>query len=73
MLKTYKYILEWHLVENGKYSIIHVLSPTRTSLDNQKSKKKETIVFLKYTWMHIKYVINQHPCDKSKDYPQVDH
>jgi hypothetical protein len=23
--------------------------------------------------MHIKYVINQHHCDKTKDYPHVDH
>jgi hypothetical protein len=35
MLKTYKYILELCHVENGEYSIIHLLSPTCTSLDNQ--------------------------------------
>jgi len=23
--------------------------------------------------MHIKFVINQHHCDKIKDYPHVDH
>jgi len=23
--------------------------------------------------MHIKYVISQHHCDKTKDYPHVDH
>ncbi len=39
MLRTYKYILELHLVENGEYSIIHLLSPICTNLDNQKSKK----------------------------------
>jgi hypothetical protein len=37
MLKTYKYILKLHHVENGEYSIIHLLSPTCTSLDNLKS------------------------------------
>jgi hypothetical protein len=36
MLRTYKYILELHYVENGEFSIIHLLSPTYTSLDNQK-------------------------------------
>ncbi len=45
MLKTYKYILELHLVENGEYSIIHLLSPTCTNLDIQKSTKKVKIVF----------------------------
>jgi hypothetical protein len=38
MLKTYKYIFKLH-VENGEYSIIHLLSPTCTNLDNLKSKK----------------------------------
>jgi hypothetical protein len=33
-LKIYKYILELHHVENGEYSIIHLLSPTYTSLNN---------------------------------------
>ncbi len=41
MLRTYKYILELHLVENGEYSIIHPLLPTCTSLDSQKSKKSK--------------------------------
>jgi hypothetical protein len=36
MLITHKYILELHHVENGEYSIIHIFSPTCTSLDNQK-------------------------------------
>jgi hypothetical protein len=54
MLKTYKYILELHLVENGEYTIIHLLSPTCTSLDNQKSKKIVIIVLKKNIWMHIK-------------------
>jgi hypothetical protein len=36
MLRTYKYILELHCVENGEFSIIHLLSPTYTSLDNQE-------------------------------------
>jgi len=64
MLRTYKYILELHPIENGKYSIIHLLSPICISLDNQKTKT---------TWMHSKYVINQHHYDKIKDYPHVDH
>jgi len=42
MLKTYKYILELDPVENGEYSIIHLLSPTCTSLDNQKCKRKKS-------------------------------
>jgi hypothetical protein len=45
MLKTYKYILKLHHVENRKYSIIHLLSLTCTSLDNLKSKEKSTIIF----------------------------
>jgi len=40
MLRTYKYILELHPIENGEYSIIHLLSPTCISLDSQKSKTK---------------------------------
>jgi hypothetical protein len=63
-LRTYKYILKLHSVENGEYSIIHLLSPTCTSLDNVKNKQK-------YIWMHIKYVINH--CDKIKDCSHVDH
>ncbi len=45
MLITYKYILDLHHVENGEYSIIHIFSPTCTSLDNQKCRKN-TINFL---------------------------
>jgi hypothetical protein len=45
MLRTYKYILELHHLENGEYSIIHLLSPTCTSLDNQKSKKNTIFIF----------------------------
>jgi hypothetical protein len=44
MLITYKYILELQHVENGEYSIIHIFSPTSTSLDNQKCRKN-TIIF----------------------------
>jgi hypothetical protein len=36
MLRTYKYMLKSYHVENGKYSIIYLLSPTCTSLDNLK-------------------------------------
>jgi hypothetical protein len=34
MWKTYKYILKLQYVENGEYLVIHLLSPTYTSLDN---------------------------------------
>jgi hypothetical protein len=44
MLKTYKYILKLHHVENKEYSIIHLLSPPCTSLDNLKNKEKSTII-----------------------------
>jgi hypothetical protein len=40
MLRTYEYIKKLHHVENEKYSIFHLLSPTCTSLDKLKSKKK---------------------------------
>jgi hypothetical protein len=73
MLKTYKYILKLHHVENEEYSIVHLLSPTCTSLDSLKSKEKNTIIFLKFISMHIKYMINQHHCGKIKYYPHVDH
>jgi len=39
-IETYKHILKVHHVENGEYSIIHLLSFTCTSLDNLKSKIK---------------------------------
>jgi hypothetical protein len=48
MLKTYKYILKLQHVENDEYSIIHLLSPTCTSLDNLKSKKKHSYFFKIY-------------------------
>jgi hypothetical protein len=73
MLRTYEYILKLHHVEIEEYSIVHLLSPTCTSLDNLKSKKKTQFFFLKFIWMHIKYVINQHHCDKIKNHPHVDH
>jgi hypothetical protein len=73
MFRTYKYILKLHHVENGEYLIIHLLSPTCTSFDNLKSREKSIVIFLKSTWMHTKYVINQHHCDKIKYYPHVDH
>jgi hypothetical protein len=72
MIRIYKYILKQICVENGKYSIIHLLSPTCASLDNLKSRKKYNYL-LKNTWMHIRYVNNQHHYDKIKDYPHVDH
>jgi hypothetical protein len=37
----------------------------------KKSKKKYSYL-KKKTWMHIKYVINQHHCDKIKNYPCVE-
>jgi len=40
-MKTLKYSLNLHHVENGKYSIIHLLSPTCTSLDNLKNRKNK--------------------------------
>ncbi len=46
MLKTYKYILKLQHVEDGEYSIIHLLSPTCTSLNNRKSMGKEYNYFL---------------------------
>jgi hypothetical protein len=67
MLKTYKYILRLHRVENGEYSIIHLLSSTCTSLGEKKNG------YLKKNILHIRYVINQHHCDKIKDYPHVNH
>jgi hypothetical protein len=33
MLGTYEYILKLHHVEIEEYSIVHLLSPTSTSLD----------------------------------------
>jgi hypothetical protein len=63
MLRIYKYILKLHHVENGEYLIIHLFSPTCTSLDNYLNIS---------IWMHIKYVINQHHCEIKK-YPHVDH
>jgi len=45
MLKTYNYILKLHHVQKRKYSIIHLLSPTCTSLDNLKSRKKVQLFF----------------------------
>jgi hypothetical protein len=45
MLKTYKYILKLHHVENQEYSIVYLLSPIYTSLDNLKSRIKSTIIF----------------------------
>jgi hypothetical protein len=72
-LRTYKYILKLHHVENGEYLIIHLFSPTCTSLDNQKKIEKKLVILKKFTWMHIRYVINQHHCDKIKDYPLVNH
>jgi flagellar assembly factor FliW len=66
------YILNLHCVENGEYSIIHLLSPTCINLDNQKVK--QYIIILKnFTWMHITYVNNQHHYDKIKDHSYVDH
>jgi hypothetical protein len=47
MLKTYKYILKVQHVENGEYSIIHLLPPTWTRLNNLKSKGKKYNYFLK--------------------------
>jgi hypothetical protein len=44
MLKTYKYILKLHHVENEKYSMVHLLSPTYTSLENLKNRIKSTII-----------------------------
>jgi hypothetical protein len=41
------YILKLHCVENGEYPIIHVLSPTYTSLDSLKNKKIVQLLFLK--------------------------
>jgi len=74
MLRIYKYILGLHRVENGEYSIIHLLSPTCTSLDIYKIIIIIIIViFLESTWMHIRYVINQHHHDKIKDYFHVNH
>jgi hypothetical protein len=40
------YILKLHHVENKKYSIIHLPSPTSTSLNSLKSRKKVQL-FLK--------------------------
>jgi hypothetical protein len=33
MLRTYKYIFKLHYVETEEYLVIHLLSPTYTSLD----------------------------------------
>ncbi len=55
MLKTYKYILKLYHVENGKYSIVHLLSPTCTHLDSLKGRGKNIVIFKKSIWMHIKY------------------
>ncbi len=73
-MKTYKYILKLQHVENGEYSIIHLLSPTCTSLDNlKKVRKKYNYYFLNLPECIYKYVINQHHCDKIKYYSHVDH
>jgi len=45
MLRTCKYILDLHHVENGEYPIIHLLSPTCTSLDNKKKVEKVIVIF----------------------------
>jgi len=37
----------------------------------KQSRKK--YIFFQIIWMHIRYVINQHHCDKIKNYPHVDH
>jgi len=47
MLKTYKCILKLHHAENREYSIIHLLSPICTSLDNLKSKEKKYNYYFK--------------------------
>jgi len=47
-LRTYKYILKLHNVEIGEYSIIHLLSPICTSLDNLKGRKKVLLFFKNY-------------------------
>jgi hypothetical protein len=73
MLKTYNCIFKLHHVENREYSIIHLLSPICTSLDNLKSKEKSTIIILKSTWRKIKYVINQYHCDKIKNHTCVEY
>jgi hypothetical protein len=44
MLKIYKYILKLNHVENEEYSIVHLLSPTYSSLDNLKSRIKSKII-----------------------------
>ncbi len=44
MLRSYKYIIKLHLVENREYSIIYLLSPSCTSLDNLKCKGKNIII-----------------------------
>ncbi len=49
MLRTYKFILKLQHVENGEYSIIHLLPPTCTSLNKLKRKGKSTILFVKPT------------------------
>jgi hypothetical protein len=70
MLRIHKYILKRHHVENGEYSIIHLLVQVWTTF---KIGKIYIIIFLKSNWMRIKYVINQHRCDKIKKYPHIDH
>ncbi len=70
MLRIYKYILKLHHVENGEYSIIHLLVQVWTIL---KIGNIYIIFFKKSIWMSIKYVINQHRCDKIKKYPHIDH
>jgi hypothetical protein len=70
MLRTYKYIIGLHCGENGEYSIIHLLS---TYFYKFGQLKKVIIIFKNSILMHIIYVINQHHCDKIKDYPHVNH
>jgi len=56
-LKTYKYILELHCVENGKFNN----SSTFTYLykfEQPKKVLKNATIFFKSTWMHIRWLIN---------------
>jgi len=51
MLKTYKYILRLHRVENGEYSIIHLLSSTCTSLGEKKNGYFKKIYCILDMWL----------------------
>ncbi len=44
MLGTYMYILKLYHVDNGEYSIIHLLSPTCTHLDDLKGRGKNMVI-----------------------------